>query len=54
MYSVLHSILNYAILAWGGAPSAAILFELQRKVVTIIAGLSYRKIVKNILDGLGY
>jgi hypothetical protein len=41
-YALIHSHLQYAILAWGHSPSRHMLFSLQRKAIRIIAKLGYK------------
>lgn len=42
-HALIQSKLNYAILAWGHAPSASRIFSLQRRAVRLIDGLGYRE-----------
>lgn len=41
-YAFIQSHLNYAVLAWGHAPAAKRLFNLQRRAVRIVSGIGYR------------
>lgn len=46
-YSLFQSIFSYAIITWGHSSHLKTVFKLQRRVVRIIGGLSYRACVKN-------
>lgn len=41
-FGCFHSLLNYAILAWGHSASANNIFALQRRCIRVIAGIGYR------------
>lgn len=51
-HALFHSIMTYGILAWGKASSTTRVFGLQRKVVRIIAGISYREDCKEAFRSL--
>lgn len=41
-FALCHSLLSYAVLAWGQASNLARIFALQRRAIRIISGLNYR------------
>lgn len=51
-HALFHSIMTYGILAWGKASSSTRVFGLQRKVVRIMAGISYREDCKGAFRNL--
>ena len=42
-FALIHSVMDYGIIAWGGTPPSNYVFGLQRKCVRILARLSYRE-----------
>lgn len=46
-FGLFQSVISYAILAWGHSPAAARIFSLQRRIIRILAGISYREDCKN-------
>lgn len=51
-FALFHSIMSYALLAWGCAPQSARIFGLQRKAVRIVEGLGFRKDCKQAFKDL--
>lgn len=41
-YALFHSVMSYAVLAWGHAPQWRRVFALQRRAVRVVGGLGYR------------
>lgn len=52
-FSLCHSVLSYAILAWGRAANWWRVFAIQRRAVRIVAGLGYRQDCRAQFVGLG-
>jgi len=52
-HSKVHSYIKYAILAWGHAPSAKLVFKAQRKIVRIVGNATYRADCRHLFKELG-
>ena len=46
-FALVHSLIAYAIVAWGAFPESNYLFALQRRAVRILDGLNYRSDCRN-------
>lgn len=42
-YGLFHSRLDYAVTSWGHAPSAEIVFKIQRRAIRVLAHKGYRE-----------
>lgn len=52
-YALFHSVMSYAIMAWGHSSHAARVFRLQRRIIRLMAGIGYRDDCRNAFRTIG-